>query len=143
MRRYIFLIIYYGFATYLPNSYTPLIGGICNKIRILCVKNIFKSCGKIRTINRKVFFGGGKFVEMGDESGIGTRVELPNNTIIGKNVTISRDVFILSRNFIHSNINVPMNDQGKYPFEQTVIEDDCWIGLKAIITPGRIIKKGS
>lgn len=25
----------------------------------------------------------------------------------------------------------------------TIIEDDCWIGVRSILTPGRHIKKGS
>ena len=57
MKRIIFLILYYGLAQYLPDSYLPIIGGICNKIRILCVKQIAKKCGNIDTINRKAHFG--------------------------------------------------------------------------------------
>ena len=45
---------------------------------------------------------------------------------------------------IFSNISTPMCFQG-YPKEdpQTVIEDDCWIGTRVIMTPGRKIGKGS
>jgi len=143
MKRKFFLIFYYGIAYYLPDSYTPIVGKISNKIRVYCVKNIFKSCGRIRTINRRVFFGGGGGIEMGDGSGIGARTSIPNDTIIGKNVTISRDVFMLNRNFVYDRTDIPMNNQGKHPSKQIIIEDDCWIGLRAIITPGRIIKKGS
>lgn len=28
------LLAYYVFARYLPDSYTPIIGGLCNKIRL-------------------------------------------------------------------------------------------------------------
>lgn len=143
MKRKLFLIFYYGIAYYLPNSYTPIVGKISNKIRVYCVKNIFKSCGRIRTINRRVFFGGGGEVEMGDESGIGARVSMPNNIKIGKNVAISRDTFILNRNIKHSDLDIPINNQGYQEYKQTIIEDNCWIGLRTIITPGRIVKKGS
>lgn len=143
MKRKLFLILYYGFAYHLPDSYTPIIGKLSNKIRIFCVKNIFKSCGKIRTIQRKVSFGGGKLIEMGNESGIGARTTIPNDTIIGNNVTIARDIFILGRNPEFSLTEIPINDQGKKQSKQTIIEDDVWIGLRSIITPGRNIKKGS
>lgn len=143
MRRKIFLIIYYGVAQYLPNSYTPIIGKVCNRFRIYCVKRIFKKCGNIRTINRKVNFEGGRNIEIGDDSGIGARTSIPNDTKIGNNVVIARDVFILNRNPNYENINIPINDQGKKQSRQTVIEDDCWIGLRTIITPGRLIRKGT
>lgn len=143
MKRYLFLIIYYCFAYYLPDSYAPYIGKYCNAIRIFCVKRIFKYCGNIRTINRKVDFNKGHLIEMGDGSGIGARTSLPPNTIIGKNVTISRDVFILSRNPNYDLIDIPINDQGKKEALPTIIEDDTWIGLSSLITPGRIIRKGS
>lgn len=143
MKKYFFLLVYYLLAYNLPDSYTPFIGKYCNAFRIFCVKHIFKYCGKIRTINRKVDFNKGHLIEIGDDSGIGARTSLPPNTIIGKNVTISRDVFILSRNPNYENIDLPINCQGKKCSLPTIIEDDCWIGLRAIITPGRVVKKGS
>ena len=80
---------------------------------------------------------------MGDYSGIGANTQIPSNTIIGKNVIISRNVFILNRNHRFDDIHVPINDQGFLPSKQTIIEDDCWIGLRCIMTPGRIVKTGT
>ncbi|MBO5632958.1 MAG: hypothetical protein J5965_28200 [Aeriscardovia sp.] len=88
------LILYYGFAYWLPDSYLPYIGPLCNKIRILCVKGIFKHCGKIRTINRGVLFHNGSNVSIGDNSGIGANCDIPDDIQIGANVMISRNVFI-------------------------------------------------
>ena len=137
------LIIYYGFAYWLPDSYLPYIGKFCNKIRVLCVKVIFKYCGNIRTINRKVYFHNGSKITMGDNSGIGANVDIPDDTQIGANVMISRNVFILNRNHRYDMPNVPINDQGYYESKQTIIEDNVWIGLRTIMTPGRIVKKGT
>lgn len=50
--RNIYLLLYYGFARYLPSSYAPVVGKPSNAIRIFLVKRIFKSCGKISTIDR-------------------------------------------------------------------------------------------
>ena len=47
MKRIIFLVLYYGFAQYLPDSYLPIIGEICNKIRIICVKQIAKNAERL------------------------------------------------------------------------------------------------
>ncbi|WP_346986962.1 acyltransferase [Alistipes shahii] len=140
-----FLTIYYGFAQYLPNSYCAFrpLGMASNWIRVYCVKRIFKKCGHIRTINRKVHFASGRNIEIGDESGIGANTSIPGNTIIGNHVILSRNCFILDKNHIFERTDIPLNDQGCYPPKQTVIEDDCWIGMNTLKTPGRHISKGT
>ncbi len=104
---------------------------------------MFKKCGNISTINRRVNFGTGYGIEMGDGSGIGEHTTLPPDTIIGKNVIIGRHSFILSRNHNFDRIDIPIVEQGNGPYKQTIIEDDCWIGLHTLMTPGRHIKKGT
>lgn len=143
--RLICLILYYGFAQYLPDSYcTPsIVGKISNRLRIALCRQIFKKCGNVRTINRRVYFGNGRLVEIGDESGIGARTSIPNNTIIGNHVMLSRDCLILWANHKFDRTDIPINDQGMYPWAQTVIEDDCWIGLRTLMTPGRHVSKGT
>ncbi len=144
MKRKIFLIIYYGFATWLPNSYLPIVGKICNSIRIFCVKRIFKKSGKISTINRKVDFGSGKDIEIGDFSGIGANSVIPNDIKIGKYVMMAPDVHIISDNHKFDAIDRPMCFQGlNKNYSPTIIDDDVWIGVRVIMTPGRHIKKGS
>ena len=142
--RNIYLLLYYGFARYLPSSYAPVVGKPSNAIRIFLVKRIFKSCGKISTIDRLAYFGNGKDLEIGDYSGIGERCVVPKNTIIGKYVMMASDVHIVQNNHNYHDTSVPMCFQGsssKGP--QTIIEVDCWIGTRVIMTPGRHIKKGS
>lgn len=143
LKKAICLLAYYGFAQYLPNSYSKILGSFSNSIRIFLCKRIFKKCGKIRTINRKVNFGSGRDFEMGDNSGIGECAQLPPDTIIGKNVIVSRFVFILHRNHEFARTDIPINDQGYKPFKRSIIEDDCWIGLGSYINPGRTIKRGT
>lgn len=145
LTRFVCLVLYYGFAQYLPDSYGPIkvIANLSNGLRVFLVKHIFKKCGKIRTINRRVYFGTGKDVEIGDESGIGERVFIPDNTIIGRNVMLSRDTLILWANHHFERVDIPINDQGMHERKPTIIEDDCWIGLRTLITPGRHISKGT
>ena len=141
-KQFICLILYYSIAYYLPNSY-GYTGKLWNYIRVQLCKRIFKKCGKIRTINRRVCFDSGRNIEMGDDSGIGANTQIPSNTIIGKNVMISRNVFILTRNHEFSRTDIPIIEQGFKPFLQTVIKDDCWIGMNSLLTPGRIVEKGT
>ena len=89
------LILFYGFANHLPNSYTMLVGRICNRIRISICRHIFKECGKVSTINRNIYFGKGQDVVIGDYSGIGANCVIPNNIIIGKYVMMGPDVYCL------------------------------------------------
>lgn len=143
--QFFFLFLYYCIAQYLPDSYFTIkpVGKFSNWIRIQCVRRIFKKSGHIRTINRMVTFGSGRNVEIGDESGIGARTHIPSNTIIGNHVIISRDCMIWHGNHKFDRLDIPINDQGMGPDLQTVIEDDCWIGMKTILTPGRHVRKGT
>lgn len=142
MRQILCLTAYYGVGYWLPNSY-GIGGGVCNRLRVLLCHGIFKQCGKITTINRKVHFGSGRNIEIGDESGIGANTRIPSNTVIGNNVIISRNIFILHRNHEFGRTDIPINHQGFKPAKQTIIEDDCWIGMNSLLTPGRHIRKGT
>ena len=96
--RFFYLFFYYGFATHLPSSYTPAVGKMCNALRTICVKHIFKKCGKITTMDRRAYFGTGSEIEIGDYSGIGERCVIPKNTIIGKYVMMAPEVHIVQNN---------------------------------------------
>lgn len=145
IKRVICFTLYYCFAQFLPNSYSSVraIGYISNAIRVFLCKGIFEKCGNIQTINRRVNFGSGFHISIGDGSGIGEGAHLPANTIIGNNVMLSRNTFILDRNHRFDRIDIPIIEQGFLPAKQTVIEDDCWIGLRCILTPGRHVRKGT
>lgn len=142
--RYFFLLLYYGFAQYLPDSYLPIVGKISNKIRIFCCRRIFKYCGKVSTINRRCNFGSGVFVEIGDYSGLGAFCTIPNNIKIGNYVMMAPEVLIFRNNHKFDSTEIPMCFQGKKGQDkQVVIEDDVWIGQRSIINCGKHIGKGS
>lgn len=138
------LIIYYGFAQYLPDSYTPVIGKIANWLRIACCKRIFKYCSpNVISINRKAFFGKGEEVEIGDYSGIGANCTLHPKVKIGKYVMMGPDVYMVGNNHITSDPDTPMCFQGKTDNQEIRIEDDCWLGARVMIMPGKTIGHGS
>lgn len=56
---------------------------------------------------------------------------------------LSRRCFILDRNHCFDRVDIPIIEQGFKPFKQTIIEDDCWIGMNSLLTPGRHVKKGT
>ena len=139
----LYLIVYYGFARFLPDSYTPVFGSFFNYIRVLCVKHIFRRCGKSINVNRMAYFGTGSYIEIGDYSSIGANCVIPHNTIIGKYVMMAPEVHIVQNNHEISDIKVPMCQQGPHYSEPTIIEDDVWLGVRSIFTPGHRIGRGS
>ncbi len=141
LHRKICLLLYYGIAIHLPESAKCFsIGGVIR--RALC-KRIFKHCGKKVNIEKGAKFGDGSEVQIGDYSGIGINAVIPRNAMIGQHVMMAPNVFIFSRNHEFKDTSIPMNLQGETPPKGIVIEDDVWIGQNVLITPGRIIKKGS
>lgn len=143
MSKKLCLILYYAIATYLPDSYSPIVGKISNWFRVFLCKRIFKKCGKIQTVNRKAYFGNGSEVEIGDYSGIGANCILPNNIKMGSYIMMAPDVHILGVNHRFDRTDIPMGLQGNAEKATTVIEDDCWIGAHVIMTPGRKVATGT
>lgn len=142
IKSFIGLSIYYGFAWYLPSTRFPLIGTVSGKLRAFCCRLIFNKCGKNITIERKAFFGNGRKIEIGDNSGIGTNAQIPFNTIIGDNVMMGPNVVIFYHNHEFSATTKPMCQQGYKSGKQTIIGNDVWIGQGVYFTPGRKISDG-
>lgn len=142
--KYFFLFLYYTIGFYLPNSQKPIIGAWSNAFRVFCVRRIFKRVGKKVRINRRAYFGSGFGIELGDYSGIGINAIVPSDIFIGDHVMMARDAYIHSRNHEFNRTDIPIALQGEFtPEQRPVIEDDCWIGARVIMTPGRIIRKGT
>jgi maltose O-acetyltransferase len=141
--KFIALAFYYGLFKHFPRTSFPIVGKLSCKLRVACCKVIFKHCGKNVNIERGAVFGCGFDIEIGDRSGIGINAHIPSDTIIGNNVNMGPEVFILSRNHCIDRTDIIMQKQGYAPEKQTIIGDDVWIGRQVTMTPGRNIAKGS
>ena len=53
------------------------------------------------------------------------------------------DIYIPAYNHNFDRIDIPMRIQGTSDNKPVVIEDDCWIGARVIITSGKRICKGT
>ena len=139
------VFLYYGFAQWLPekNFQIKFIGRMSMKFRASICRLIFKKCGKNVNIQRRVHFGMGREIEIGNNSGIGMNSNIPPDTIIGKNVMIGPNLMILWQNHKFDRTDIPMIKQGMNERKQTIIEDDVWIGRNVIMTPGRHVKRGT
>ena len=112
-------------------------------LRYICCKNIFRFCGANVNIERMAFFGSGLKLSIGDNSGLGINCVVPSDIIIGRNVMMGPNVYILAANHQFNRTDIPMCNQAGSIAKQTIIEDDIWIGRQVIFTPGRKVKMGS
>jgi maltose O-acetyltransferase len=135
-------VLYFGLARHLPQSFGALSFGLTNPLRATLCRFIIKKCGKNIIVERGSYFG--YDVEIGDGSSIGINARLDGaaRIVIGNNVMMAPDVVIVTANHKHDDITVPMQGQG-FEAAPVIIEDDVWIGMRAIILPGVRIGRSS
>lgn len=90
------LALFYGFANHLPYSCSFLFGKLANQIRIYICRHLFKECEKISTINRKIYFGNGQNIVIGDHNGIGANCIIPNDIHIGKYIMMGPELYCIT-----------------------------------------------
>ncbi len=142
IRRKLSLALYYSIAKKLPESDAVISLGAKKFRRYLC-KNIFESASNSCNIEKGVFFGSGKGISIGEYSGIGLNARVQGPLIIGNYVMMGPEVMIYTKNHKIDNLAIPMVKQGITKPQCVTIEDDVWIGARAIILPGVTIGKGS
>lgn len=141
--KMMFFVLYVIIAKHLPSSSTRFIGKYCKKLRSICALALFQECGKNINIEHGANFGYGKHIRIGNNSGIGIDCIVPDNLLVGENVMMGPEVIIVKQNHNFASIDVPMMKQGFTPSVPVVIEDDVWIGYRAMIMPGVRIGQGS
>lgn len=133
------LLSYYIFAKNLPSSWWPM-GGFFNRVRIFIAGKII-IIGRNCRFQKGIYFGSGGGVTIGDNSQVNELVRL-DNVSIGSNVMVAREVVFLGKMHESSSVDVPMNEQGVKSVATTIVEDDVWLGLRAVIMPGVVIRSG-
>ncbi|MCI8994549.1 MAG: acyltransferase [Lachnospiraceae bacterium] len=69
-------------------------------------------------------------------------IEGAGGIMLGNHVAIANGVSLISTEHNYSNPSIPIKDQG-IELAPIVIEDDVWIGSRAVILSGNRIRKGS
>lgn len=137
--RVFYLFLYYFIAWRLPSSAFPG-GKLSGFIRFFLLKRIIK-IGLHTKVQSKVYFGNGRDIEIGSNCHINDNIRL-DNVIIKDNVMIARDCIVLGKMHQFEDVTVPMVVQGNKDIKPTIIDNDVWIGIRAIIMPGVHIKEG-
>ena len=126
-------IIYNCFAIHLPDTKIIL------RFKHLLLKNMVACCGENTAPNRGSRFS--KDLIIGANSGIGENCVIYPKVQIGSNVLMARDCIINPENHkIEPDKNI--NLQPIYRNE-VIIEDDVWLGARAIICTGVKLSQGS
>ena len=92
-----------------------------------------------RLVNKNSLISIGDFSALGNDSEIIAEKEIVQ---IGNYVRIAADVFITSSDHNFRDASKKIVEQGK-KFDPVIIEDDVWIGRRAIVLPGVKIEEGA
>ena len=120
-------------------------------IGIFRTKKKFRSCGKKVSISKDLDVAGAENISFGSNIFIGPRCTfyaLKANLTIGSHVMFGPEVMIITGDHrfdikgmymdeVTNEMKLPENDK------PVNIEDDCWIGARAIVLKGVTIHKGS
>ena len=134
----IYYILYTILAKNLPYSRRLF---LAKKIRGYFAKKIMKRTGKNINIETGAIFNPN--VELGDNSSIGVKCEIIGKAKIGSNVMMGPEVILYAQNHMFRRKDELIMSQGYETEKGVVIEDDVWIGRRAIILPGVTVKKGT
>lgn len=141
LRRLATLTLYYAISSHLPDLAFPG-GRLFNAARCAALRAILPAFGHGNEIDSQVYLGDGRDVFIGSRCQINRGCRL-NRVRIGDCVMIGPDVIVIGQLHRTSDTTRPMVDQGKYTKGLTVVEDDVWVGARAVIMPGVIIATGS
>ena len=141
MYKLLVLFLYYTIGFLVPDLAFPG-GRFFNALRCLLLKAILVHFGNNNEVDSHVYIGDGSDVQIGNRCQINHNSSL-TNVKIGNFVMIGPEVVFLSQMHRTDSIQIPMIEQGKLNFKQTIVEEDVWIGQRAIIMPGINIGKGS
>ncbi|QOT16042.1 DapH/DapD/GlmU-related protein [Paenarthrobacter sp. YJN-5] len=136
------LAAYWMVAKNLPASTSPG-GALWRKARAAVAGPLFAEVGNGINVEHGASFGKGDRIRIGDRSGIGINSRLDGPVTIGRDVMMGPEVMIYALGHNFTDTDTPMIEQGMSVPREVVIEDDVWIGARAIILPGVTIGTGS
>ena len=137
----IYLLLYYGFARFLPKSSAPFLGKYSKLIRRFICRRLFKKddshqCKKL-VVEQGAYFGSGKNFIVGNEVGFGKNFKSLNRIVtIDDYLMMGEDVLFLGGGHNYDRTDIPMGHQGNQGLTPLHIAGDVWIGARAIILPG-------
>jgi maltose O-acetyltransferase len=135
IRKFFALVIYYGFARFLPTQPVPGYK-FAYFIRRILLKAIAEETGHQVIVKSNCYIGTGKGLKVGDRSQLGQNARIGHQVTLGRDVVMGPDVVIMTSHHAFERLDVPINQQGALEIKPVIIGDDVWIGTRVIILPG-------
>ena len=131
-------MVYYGLASKLPKSNRPILGKFGGWLRSRCAKHLFAECKGYVNLEQGAYIGNGRnFHVMGSGVGIGKGFVCHNRIVtIHGSVLMGENVLFQGGGHSFADPNKPIGSEGNLPDTPLEIEQDVWIGARAIILPG-------
>lgn len=134
--------VYYSILDKLPYSQTAG-GGVAKRMRRWACAGMFDTVGKDVNVENGVWFGSGRDIEIGDQSGLGTGCIVMGPLTIGANVMMGPRCLLISNSHKTNDLSRPMTQQESAPARRIVIDDDVWIGAHCVVLPGVHVHTGA
>lgn len=93
-------------------------------------------------IERGAYFGNGRGLIVGKNSGLGVNCQIQRPCKIGDNVIMAPDCIIFTANHRSDRTDIPISMQGTEEKKMVTIGNDVWIGQRVTIMPGVTIGDG-
>lgn len=137
MRKF-WVILYYGFARYLPKSTMPGLGKFAKWLRGKCAKHMFAECkGKDINLEQGAYIGNGRNIQVLGDAAFGKNFICHSRILtIHGNVMMGEDVLFQGGGHRFDNPDVYIGSEGDMPDTPLEIDVDVWIGARAIVLPG-------
>jgi len=136
----LFKVFYYTILSRLSSFEFPL-GRMFSKWRVLILRLSGAEIGNSVLIGKNVYVGSFK-IRVGNNVRINSNVRMPH-VELGNDILIARDVIFLNGIHEYRDSSTPVISQPTHKADATVVEDDVWIGARAIIMPGIKLSKGT
>ncbi|MEB7715530.1 acyltransferase [Staphylococcus equorum] len=113
-------------------------------IRYVLIKSIAKKCGENVSIHSNVYIFKPENLVLGSNVSVHpmSYIDSTGQIEIGNDVSIAHGVTILSSSHNFSSYTLPIKDQG-ISLNETIIENNVWLGAKSTILSGISIKENS
>ena len=141
-------ILPYKFRLKLFQSLRLVRGNKGLALRYVLLKSLARNCGDNISIHPNVYLLNPENLSIGNNVSIHPMcyIECGKNKeygiYIGDDVSIAHGVTVMATEHKYDNLYIPIKDQGTIS-KTVIIEENVWIGAKATILSGNIIKSGS
>jgi acetyltransferase-like isoleucine patch superfamily enzyme len=139
--RKLALLFYYLIGKVLPDSVFPG-GKFYNSIRLFIIKRILQKFGNENVFEGGIYIGDGSDIQIGNLCQINHGCHIVNATI-GNYVMIAPEVVFIGKMHKTESVTIPMILQGEVEYDPVTVEDDVWLGQRAIVMPGVKIGRGA